>query len=260
MKIRMLLNWLILVFGILCLLNVGMLLIKGIALHIGTLSLFMIGIAFVIFGYLKIFKKIRIIKNKTLSKMITVCIVLMLCSFVAVETIIWTGARDESNRTVDFVVLLGAGLQGDIIPETLRNRIDKCVTYLRLHSEAKLIASGGQGIGEAITEAEAMKRYLESKGISKDRIFTENQATSTFENLSYSKKILDQKFGSSGYTVMIATNDFHMFRAKMLAKRLGLVAYGMPASTWWGSFPSNCIREYFAVVKSFFMESPGKMI
>jgi uncharacterized SAM-binding protein YcdF (DUF218 family) len=253
MKIKTLLNWLIFVVGILCLLDVGLLLIKGIALHVGTLSLFVIGIAFVLFGYLKLFKKIRIIKNRTLSKIITVCIVLMLCSFVAVETIIWTGSQDESNQKVDFVILLGAGLQGDIIPETLRNRIDKCVTYLQTNPEAKLVASGGQGIGETITEAAAMKRYLEENGISDDRIYAENQATSTYENLLYSKKILDQTFGSSDYTVMIATNDFHMFRAKMLAERLGLVAYGMPARTWWGSFPSNCIREYFAVVKSFFM-------
>lgn len=251
MNIKIWLYWAIFAVGVLCLMDVGLLLVQGIALHLGTLSLFVIGICLVLFGYLKIFKQVPIIKNKTLSRLVMVCIVLAFCSFVAVETMIWTGAKDESNTKVDFVVLLGAGLQGDKIPETLMNRIDKCVAYLQSNPTTKVVVSGGQGIGETITEAEAMKKYLVQNGISDNRIYEESRATSTYENLSYSKEILDRAFGSSDYTILIATNDFHIFRAKILAKRLGFKAYGMPAKTWWGSFPSNCIREYFAVVKTY---------
>ena len=42
-----------------------------------------------------------------------------------------------------------------------------------------------------ITESLAMKNYLVSKGINSSNIIEEDKATNTFENIRYSKKILD---------------------------------------------------------------------
>lgn len=240
--------------GILSLLDFVLVVAKGNTLHIGTISLLIIGILCILLGYLKIFKKVQIIKNKYLSRTIIICFALFLCSFVTIESLMWASAKDESNQTVDFVILLGAGLQGDKITVTFKNRIDECAAYLESHPNTKVVVTGGQGIGETITEAEAMERYLVEKGISEDRIYQEDQATSTFENLEFSKVIIDASFSQKDYTIIIATNDFHLLRAKMLAKRLGLEAYGMPAKTWWAAYPGNCIREYFAVIKSYVVD------
>jgi len=245
------LYWVIISLGTLCLLDVVLVLANRVAVHVGTATLSLLGLSLIGFGAWKLAGKGRIFNNLWLSRGATIFIVLLLGSFIFVETLIWTSARDESDTKVDYVILLGAGLQGEQIPETFKNRIDKCAAYLDANTSTEVVVSGGQGIGETITEAEAMRRYLIEKGISPDRILTEDKATSTYENLSFSKAILDQIAGQREYTIMIATNDFHLFRAKMLANRLGLVAFGMPADTWWGAFPSNCIREYFAVIKSF---------
>lgn len=45
-----------------------------------------------------------------------------------------------------------------------------------------------QGSDEVISEAETIKNYLLSKGISKNQIIVENKSTNTFENFNFSKK------------------------------------------------------------------------
>lgn len=242
------------VLGMLCLLDVALVFAYRTAFHSGTVVLFAIGVSLIGFGSLKLIRKGRIFSKRWLSKTVTVCLVLFLCSFAAIESLIWTSTKDQSDVKVDYVILLGAGLQGDKISETFKNRIDKCEAYLEANPKAKVVVSGGRGVGETITEAEGMRRYLIQQGIEPNRILAEDKATSTYENLLFSKDILDKVAGHRRHTVLIATNDFHLFRAKMLAGRLGLAAYGMPADTWWGAFPSNCIREYFAVVKSYLLD------
>lgn len=244
------------VCGTLCLLDFGLMFATGTTLHAGTAALVFIGAFFIFFGFRWSAGKPPLLKSRILSRGLAFCLVLLLLSFAAVETLIWTSAGDESGRETDYVILLGAGLQGDRISATFQNRLDRCAEYLVKYPDAKVVVSGGQGIGETITEAEAMKAYLVSAGIPEDRILKEERATSTYENLAYSKAILDGIGGAQDYTALIVTNDFHLYRAKILSSRLGLAAYGMPARTWWGAYPGNSIREYLAVVKSWLFDRP----
>ena len=50
--------------------------------------------------------------------------------------------------------------------------------------------------------------------------------------------------------VLIVTNKYHLFRAKFIAKRLGMVPYGLPAKIPPTIIVQSYIREYFAVIKS----------
>jgi uncharacterized SAM-binding protein YcdF (DUF218 family) len=253
MKLNKRIYWILMIIGIIGVFDFVFLLTLNIAFNVGTILPIVIGVFLIILSYLKL-KGVRLIKNVYFSRGISICLILFIISFVVVEAFIWSSTKDERNTKVDFVVLLGAGLKGDRITATFMNRMENCVKYLKVNPEIRVIVSGGQGIGETISEAEAMKRYLTEKGIKEDRILEEDKATSTFENFKYSKIVLNQNLGDKDYKIMIITNDFHMFRAKMLAKRCGFIAYGMPAKTWWGVFPNSCIREYFAVIKSFLID------
>lgn len=244
----------VLVFGILSVLDFIFLLALHTVINVGTAFPAILGIFLIVLSYLKLYKKFRIVKNLYLSRAIVICLILFIVSFVTVESLIWSSTDDEKSTKVDHVILLGAGLKGDKITATFMNRMENCVEYLEANPETGVVVTGGQGYGEVISEAEAMKRYLLKSGIREDRIIKEDKATSTFENFKYSKIVLNQNFGDQDYTIMIITSDFHMFRAKMLAKRNGFIAYGMPAKTWWGVFPNSCVREYFAVVKSYFID------
>lgn len=152
------------------------------------------------------------------------------------------------------MIILGGGIRGNIIPKTLQHRLDTAINYLSENKDTYVIVSGGKGIGESTTEAYAMKKYLIAKGINEKLILNEEKATSTYENLVFSKKIFREKVGKELKSINIVTSDFHMFRAKMLASRLKLDAKGISSKTEFYLYPNVLIREYLAVIKSFILE------
>lgn len=205
-----------------------------------------LGIIFIKTG---IYKKNYKFYNKV-GKAILGLFIVWLISFVVVVTIISTSAISDKNEKVDSVIVLGAGLKGETPTLVLLERLNYAIEYLNKNPTTRAIVSGGQGFGETITEAEAMKRYLVSHGISEDMIIKEEKSTSTYENMKLSKKIYEASTGSRLEKVMIITNDFHMFRSKLLAKRADLEPYGISSGTPWYIYPNVFLREYLAVFKS----------
>ena len=166
--------------------------------------------------------------------------------------IVSRGEEDWSALPVDAVIVLGAGVNGETPSVALQTRIDAAADYLRQHPEAPAVLSGGQGSGEAITEAEAMRRGLAALGIAEDRLLPEERSTSTAENFAFSKELLREN-GVDTDTAVIAvvTNDFHIFRAKLIAQREGLQTIGVPAELpWWWLTANYYLREAFALVKT----------
>ena len=97
------------------------------------------------------------------------------------------------KKDFDYVIIHGSGLlEGDRVPKLLQDRLDKAIeVYRQDPTPPKLIPSGGQGSDESIPEAEAMKRYLLSKGIPEEDILPEERSTTTLENLRYSQEIIN---------------------------------------------------------------------
>ena len=69
---------------------------------------------------------------------------------------------------------------------TLARRLDAALAYLEENPKAYVVVSGGQGAGEDISEAEAMRRYLAARGIEESRILMEDKSMSTLENFLFS--------------------------------------------------------------------------
>lgn len=174
-----------------------------------------------------------------------------LISFLVVEGKIISNSQPDPVVEVDYLIILGAGLNGEQLSWTLWERMQKGLDFLERHPKVKVVLSGGQGPGEEISEAEGMKRFLVDHGISDERILKEERSTSTMENFRYSKQILVRQPGFNiSERVAVITNDFHLFRSKILARRNGLNPVGMPSPTPWYLVPNVYLREYFAVVKS----------
>lgn len=189
----------------------------------------------------------------TLMRIVKGIFTFWLFSFLIIEGLILHASFLEERPETDYVVLLGAGLRGDQLSQTLGLRLDKCLWYLREHPRATVIVSGGQGPDEYISEAEAMKSYLVVNGIAEYRILLEDKSTSTFENLLYTKMVLE-RMGVEENRILIITSDFHMFRAKLLALRIGFVPYGASAQSVNYLKPYYYFREYFVVLKSMFFD------
>lgn len=95
-----------------------------------------------------------------------------------------------------------------------------------------------------------MAEYLTARGVDRSRIFLEDKATSTMENLRLSKVLLQHNGGPPPWKADVVTSGFHLLRVRMLARRVGLELQPVAASTPWYLLPNACLREYFAVIKS----------
>ncbi len=118
------------------------------------------------------------------------------------------------------VVVLGARIYGERPSRMLRNRLDAAAIYLEDNPQAKCVVSGGLGKGEQYTEAYVMKKYLVERGIDAARIFEEGRSTDTHENIAFSLELIQQN-GLDEHLV-IATQEFHQYRAATLARRAGV--------------------------------------
>ena len=188
--------------------------------------------------------------KKTISQILLILILMGLASFIIIEGLIFIEGNKEATNKVDYVIILGARLYGDIPSPALRERLIVAKDYLVDNEDVKVIVTGGQGEDELIPEAEAMAKYLVNNGIEENRIIIEDQSTSTFENLQFSVDIIKHIDNQEDLEVLIVTNKYHLFRAKFIAKRLGMVPYGLPAKIPPTIIVQSYIREYFAVIKS----------
>ncbi|WP_300262219.1 YdcF family protein [Clostridium sp.] len=157
-------------------------------------------------------------------------------------------------KDVEYEIILGAGLYGDKPSPILQERLDEGLKYLELHPNTKVIVSGGQGINELIPESEAMKKFLVNKGINSNRIIEENKSKSTFQNLEFSKKILEERNADKDQ-VLIVTSDFHLFRAMEIADYLDIKNQGLPSKTPIYLRVQYMVREFPAMIKLILQET-----
>ena len=108
-------------------------------------------------------------------------------------------------------------IYGNIGPCELTGRCDAAVAAARAFPDSILVCSGGATGGnnpEKHTEAGLMKAYMsEECGIDPERIFMDERAMTTDQNMLYSMKILqEQQVG----TVTVVTSDYHQLRGQTL--------------------------------------------
>ncbi|MBB6217739.1 uncharacterized SAM-binding protein YcdF (DUF218 family) [Anaerosolibacter carboniphilus] len=187
-----------------------------------------------------------------MGKGFRVSIILITAFFISVFAIIEANilytAANEKPRPSDVIIVLGAHLWGDQPSPLLRYRLDQAVALYRQGYGKYIIVSGAQGDDELATEAYAMAAYLMRHNISKDIIYLEENSYSTYENMKYSKEIMDREGFQSA---VIVTNTFHVYRALEIGKHFSIPVSGSPAKM----HPSMLtklkyyVREFFAVIK-----------
>lgn len=163
------------------------------------------------------------------------------------------GARNHMEETADAVIILGAGINDSEPSPALWTRLRVAETYMEKHPDIPVVLSGGLGLGEKITEAECMYNALSREDENWDgRLLQEGRATSTAENFKYSREILwEYGIDPDTATIAVVTNDFHMFRTHLIARRAGMTIIGLPADLpWWWVDLACTVRESFALVKT----------
>lgn len=179
--------------------------------------------------------------------------VLLASSTVIIGTLagilLWSGSADNAEGAEDAVIVLGAAVHGTEPSITLADRLNTALTYHARNPAALIVVSGGQGPQEDLPESTAMSNYLIGHGVPAEQVIAEPSATSTEENFAYSKKLLDQRL-PAGYRVVFVTNEFHVWRAGLIAQRTGLDATHVASRTPWYFWPTSLLREEFAAVST----------
>lgn len=159
------------------------------------------------------------------------------------------------KRVYDAIIIHGAGLMGTEPTPLLRGRINKAVDlWIKHGKQGVLVASGGQGADEEISEAEAMRRYMiHHRGVPDQAIVLEDKSTTTFENVVFSKRLLDALHTAQPYRCALVTSDYHVFRACEYARTVGLTADGVGSHTRAYYWPTAFIREFIAITKAHWM-------
>lgn len=196
----------------------GIIAVNGIALffvsnaNLGNLLCVLLGAAiiFIALMFTKLAKWLKITIISCLS------LVIVFSSFLVIY-----GQTDNVTYKEDAAIVLGAAVHGKTPSLTLKKRLDKAVEYHKQNPNTIIVVSGGQGNGEDISEAEAMKTYLVEQGVAADKIIKEDNSTSTIENFTFSKEILDKHFNKD-YATCFITNEYHVLRAADCAKNVGL--------------------------------------
>jgi len=166
-------------------------------------------------------------------------------------TIIYFGISAKPVKS-DCIIVLGCQVYGTVPSPFLKSRLDE---GLRLYKEGYgqyIIVSGGKGPGETISEAEAMKNYLASKGVEPSRIIIEDSSTSTMTNLRLSK----EKMGEHQLkTAVIVSNKYHLKRASLMAEKAGIEgsSSGVYVAQYKYHEISGFLREILALLKFYIL-------
>ncbi|WP_423364549.1 YdcF family protein [Mycoplasma sp. P36-A1] len=191
-------------------------------------------------------------KNKKIFLGILVFIIGVF-SFITVQ--IKIHSNDEINNDLDYLIVLGAKINGDKPSLDLKSRLDKAIKVYYKTDEPIIIVSGGQGKDEDYTEASIMKKYLVARNIPTNNVIEEDKSTNTNENFKYTKDILEKL--DSNYTnknIGFVTSDYHVARSLMLSRRNLATDHiiGQAASS---ASKGGIVREIFAYIKSFIFDS-----
>lgn len=197
---------------------------------LGLLLCFCGGVA-AVFALLYNLRKVFPISSRILRRILkTVCVLVLIA---AVITGIWIAAKSggAEDPEQDYVIVLGAGVNGTQPSLSLSERLWATQAYLETYPEAIAVLSGGQGDNEDITEAKCMYDWLVARDISPERLWIEDKATSTEENLRFSLDLIEAETGTRPDTVAVISAEYHLGRASMLAKNEGVTMLGYSAES-----------------------------
>lgn len=154
----------------------------------------------------------------------------------------------------DYIIILGAGLvDGHKVGRLLGGRINRAIAFYnqqihRSNKHAKLVFSGGQGGDELLAESIAMRDCALEHGARGADTLIEDQSVNTFENMKFSKALIDRNAGSTNPRIVFVTSNYHTLRAGILSRQVGMHAFGIGSKTPFYYLPNAVIREYLALV------------
>jgi len=182
----------------------------------------------------------------------TAVFVLFECFLIGAIVCGTIAARHVPKSDVDFIMILGCGFRPDgTLYPLLQGRVDRAIELYRrqIARGAKapvIVPSGGQGPDEPMSEAEAMRSYIVSKGIPESDILMEKKSRTTAENMRFSKQLIDEAMPDA--KTAFSTTNYHVFRSGIISRQNGFAPEGIGSRTKWYFWPNAYVRECIGMI------------
>ena len=168
-----------------------------------------------------------------------------LIAVLALDALVVSGMNAVPPKGLDYLIVLGARVDPDGPSPALRRRLNAVMACLEDHPDAIIIASGGQGADEPMSEARCIRDELVTRGVDPERIILEDRSTTTAQNMRCSLALMDSADASAG----IVTNNYHVWRALRMARKAGMTnAHGIAAEYTGPTLPHYMVREAICIV------------
>lgn len=166
-----------------------------------------------------------------IRRIFTGCLAAGLLVVGITEAVIIRASFGTPNDHAQYMVVLGAKVRPTGPSASLWDRLYAAADYMTANPDVIAVVSGGQGPDEPWPEAEVMKAELVALGISEDRIWREDHATSTWENLTFSLDLIEERTGTRPEKLAVLSSEYHLFRASLFARACHVDFVGVPART-----------------------------
>ncbi len=199
--------------------------------------------------------------KKGVQKTLMGLILLGILWFLVTEVFVIRYALSQPEERADVVILLGAKVNDNGPSVDYKARLDAAVSYLKNNPDSTVIACGGKGEDEPISEALCAENYLRKRGI-ENRIIREEKSRNTYQNIRNAAIGLGGPSSVAPYyvgnfKVVIISADYHLLRAYWLAKKAGFEDISLMSSRGLVSLmPHYYMREFFAFWKDVFVHFP----
>ncbi len=193
-------------------------------------------------------KKKRVLR--TLAVLILLAVLLPLATsyyvMASTENRILT-PEEAAKLDADAILVLGARVWDDGQPSAiLKDRLQKGVDLYEAGASDRLLMSGDHGQDD-YDEVNAMKDYVVGQGVPSEVVFMDHAGFSTYESLYRARDIFQIK------TIVIVSQQYHLYRALYIAEHLGLNAYGVSCDRRvYNPYLLFSVRETLARCKDFF--------
>ncbi|RIH88215.1 YdcF family protein [Calidithermus roseus] len=123
-------------------------------------------------------------------------------------------------QQADVALVLGSRVyRGGQLNPCLVKRVEEGVEVVWQGWARWLVVSGGVDPEDGAIEAEAMASMAARLGLPEERVVLEPKARSTYQNLRFTRQIMKERGWN---TVVIVSEPFHLPRAALMARQLGL--------------------------------------
>ena len=133
-------------------------------------------------------------------------------------------------------------------PEEMHLRVRRAYEVWLAYSRPPILACGADAAGVGVSEAAMMKRLLVGLGVPEATIIAEDASFITAENFRNAAPLIGK-----GALCALVTSDYHLLRARLLARRAGFKVKGFKAKTPRGRWKLNrCIMECLGILDALF--------